>query len=533
MISFQSLWALANQLGLDPAALLTQTGDKVIADLGSKAAIAVGRRVAGSVQVVFSHWAKQSRDSFPEYFRQRLNEINEDQRPAVIEAAFEEWVQAHANEALERSRLLYRLVYLRALVGYCSDLPVVGGTGNRLNLDDVWVPQAFRTVRSNQPRQRHTDELRFDSLSEAIALCATPLVLIGDSGAGKSTQLRKLLLDQARRHLETTEFDQLLAEPLPIYIRAETLAVKRTDLTTAITSAVSEEMALRLPFPVRAQFFDRQQPGAPRSLLTVVDGLDEISPESRDDLIAKIKNHGQTFNIIVASRSALPGFVQIEIQEPVPEQADKLIVKLTRDGQDNERIGSAGLPRNPLVLTLAALLKRQRISSRAALYQEFVIDRLLHSPELQIRERRVGFELLESCATSESHLAENAERLTAELGLLPNDLLGVARGRKAKALLASTGVVRTSSSTSRRLPQARKVWTLTTSGQQQGSLQNVAQQPLQTQLSKRVKSLCKSNSGPMTLLPPLWRLPLRACRAPPSCPEHILQRLRCSRGRLR
>jgi hypothetical protein len=281
-------------------------------------------------------------------------------------------------------------------------------------------------------------------LSEALAALGAPLALVGHSGAGKSTQLRKLVLDQAQGQLETIDFDQLLTEPLPVYIRAETLAQERVDLITAITGVVSKEMALRLPFPVPPQFFDPRQAGAPRSLLTVVDGLDELSPEGQQDLVAKIKSYGETFSIIVASRSALAGsgFAQVEVEEPTPEQADALIAKLTPYRAEHRRIVSAGLPRNPLVLTLAALLDWQKISSRAALYREFVIDRLGRSPEQLIREGQAGFKLLEACAGLQSDLAERAEFLAAELGLLPDGLVGLARGRRAKALLLSTGIVR-------------------------------------------------------------------------------------------
>src|SRR5882724_8583079 len=195
MISIHSLWALADQLGFGPAALLSKIGEKAITDAGGKAAAAVGKRLAGSAHAIMSHWAARISDGFPEYLRDRLVEIDETERPAVIDAYFDEWIQSHTNDALELSRLLFRLIYLRAVVDYCSDLPVVGGTETRLKLDDVWVPQAFRTVRSDSPRQRHADDLKFESLSQAIAACGAPFALIGDSGAGKSTQLRKLVLD--------------------------------------------------------------------------------------------------------------------------------------------------------------------------------------------------------------------------------------------------------------------------------------------------------------------------------------------------
>jgi hypothetical protein len=111
MISIQSLWALANHLGFDPAVLFTKTGEKVVVDAGSKATAVMGRRVAGSVQAILSHWSKRINDSFPAYLRERLDEADEAQRPAIIEAAFAEWIQSHTNDAVELSRLLFRLVY--------------------------------------------------------------------------------------------------------------------------------------------------------------------------------------------------------------------------------------------------------------------------------------------------------------------------------------------------------------------------------------------------------------------------------------
>lgn len=441
MFSIQSLWALANHLGFDPAVLLTKTGEEIVARSGSKAASAAGRCLSGAVQAILSYWARRIREPLPDYLCLKLDEIDEDLRPAVVEEAFAYWLQDHAKDAAELEHQLFRVVYLRALIDYCSDLPIADETGSRLNLNDVWVPQTFHAVRTEQSRQRAIDDQRFESLAAAVAICGTPLVLTGGSGAGKSTQLRKLVLDQARRQIETTKFDHLLTEPLPIYLRAETLARETSDLTTALISAVSQELALRLPFSIPIRFFDLRQPGTPRSLVTIVDGLDEISAEARDELVAKIKNHGKTFNIVVASRSALtcPGFAQVEIEEPTPEQADTLIAKLAQDA-NYVRIGSEGLPRNPLILTLAVLLGRQRITSRATLYREFVLDRLGRTAEPTLHGE-TGLKLLQACASSDSALGERAERVTAELGLLPKGLLGVARRKKAKDLLVSTGIV--------------------------------------------------------------------------------------------
>ena len=88
MTSIQSLWALAYHLGFDPAAFLAKTSETVIVDASSKAAAAVGRRVAQSVQVVLSRWAKRIDDSFPERLWARLRETDEVQRSALAETVF-------------------------------------------------------------------------------------------------------------------------------------------------------------------------------------------------------------------------------------------------------------------------------------------------------------------------------------------------------------------------------------------------------------------------------------------------------------
>jgi hypothetical protein len=62
MISIHSLWALADQVGFGPSALLVKIGEKAITDAGGKAAAAVGQRLAGSAQAVLSHWAARMND---------------------------------------------------------------------------------------------------------------------------------------------------------------------------------------------------------------------------------------------------------------------------------------------------------------------------------------------------------------------------------------------------------------------------------------------------------------------------------------
>lgn len=439
MTSLQSLWALVNQLGLEPTALLSKASENAFLHLGGKATAAAGKRAGGAAKAILSYWSKTVEASFPAYLEDRLVELGAQERPAVVEAAFAEWVASRTTESSELSRLLFRLIYLQALISHCTDLPILAE--NRLNLDDVWVPQSFRHASSESFRKHQGDQRIFSSLGDALSAGSTPLVLLGDSGAGKSTQLRKLVLDVSRRQLEMTDFEGLIAEPLPVYVQAKTLAGEIGDLTTTVSQAISRELDKRLPFPLPERFLDSRQPGAPSSLLLVIDGLDEIASELRDNLVSSISRHGDRLSILLGSRSPLPqqGIAHIEIQEPTSEQSDALMQKLTAE-LDEPRDVWTELPRNPLILTLAALLPNQAIASRATLYREFLIDRMSRNPEAIHGDLPAGLRLLEACALADTGLGANLEYLTADF--LPLQLVGLARSRSAKRLLIATGAIR-------------------------------------------------------------------------------------------
>jgi tetratricopeptide (TPR) repeat protein len=152
-------------------------------------------------------------------------------------------------------------------------------------------------------------------------------------------------------------------------------------------------------------------------------------------------DHGDNFDIVLGSRSPLPqhGIAHVEIEEPTSEQAVALLHKLATESGIS-RDSWAGLPRNPLILTLAALLRRQEITSRATLYREFLIDRMSRNPDTALLTSRAGLELLETCALFGTDLTGEVERLTA--ALLPTQLIGLARIRSAKRLLIATGAIR-------------------------------------------------------------------------------------------
>lgn len=62
-------------------------------------------------------------------------------------------------------------------------------------------------------------------------------MLVGEAGLGKSTQLKKLIVDRAIERLETGGFEHLSAQPLPVYVTADSLLKAKGDLASGLASA--------------------------------------------------------------------------------------------------------------------------------------------------------------------------------------------------------------------------------------------------------------------------------------------------------
>jgi len=101
MTSLQSLWPLLSQLGLEPTALLSKAGEKTALHLGGKAAKAVGKQASGAAKAILSHWSNTVEADFPAFLQDRLRELKAEERPAVIEAAFADWIASRTTEANE------------------------------------------------------------------------------------------------------------------------------------------------------------------------------------------------------------------------------------------------------------------------------------------------------------------------------------------------------------------------------------------------------------------------------------------------
>lgn len=159
MASLHSLWALLVQLGLEPGVLLAKAGEKATLYVGGKAAKLAGKQVSAAANAILAYWNSTVEASFPAYLQSRLTEVDARERPGIIGTAFSDWIASRTAESAELSRLLFRLIYLRALIDHCIELPVLAQS--RLGLDDVWVPQTFRQLLPETLRQRQAGHARF------------------------------------------------------------------------------------------------------------------------------------------------------------------------------------------------------------------------------------------------------------------------------------------------------------------------------------------------------------------------------------
>lgn len=441
MIAPGELLTIVHQLGIDP-------GD-FAADLAKKAATQTGVKLVGASKAVIQHLvARFCRWRKSEAFAAELAASDEQRRTAILASGFENWVEEQSNDAVETAPLLFRLIYLRALEAHCRALRIVRGAGSSLDLMDVWVPQGVRKINlkfHNEERRGLALQKVYESLSDAVTACGTPMVIVGGAGSGKSTQLRKLVADRANDLLGMADFEQFVVEPIPVYVTARDLVAPSRDLATSLADAVASSLTLRLPFPIPNGFFDPRQPGSPKTYLLVVDGFDEIEADAREQLALTLKSLDQGHSIIIGSRPELcsSDFEQFEILELEPEQARKLVEKLTGRKVARDPVHGKGLLRNPLLLTLATLLSYEELTSYAVIYREFVTWCLNKSSRVG---RLIGdagsiFNILEICAADPRAFSDEIGEIAAGFDLLPQHLSEFERRDRVHDLLLATGIV--------------------------------------------------------------------------------------------
>jgi hypothetical protein len=192
MVTFYELADLLRGLGIDihdlPAILAKKAGTKGL------------EKLAGVSKVVVSHVLQRIRNWRD---HNRLEETLADssspaEREAATRASLERWIIERQHDATEATKLLFRVVYLRALRAHCNDLPVVASLGFiPQTLNDIWVQQHYRIG----PAAGRVEIIKVEgrkqaplSLEQAIADSGPRIIVEGPAGSGKSTQLRKFVL---------------------------------------------------------------------------------------------------------------------------------------------------------------------------------------------------------------------------------------------------------------------------------------------------------------------------------------------------
>ena len=326
-------------------------------------------------------------------------------------------------------------------------------------LSDVWIQQDFRIGSTTATIQTAKGESRGQpsySLEQAVASGGNRIIVEGPAGSGKSTQLRKFIVDRITKILNLDDFDHLVEEPVPVYVNASDLFEEKIDLATSLETAVRSSLGLRLPFPIPSGFFDRRQAGAAKHILLVIDGINEIEISKRDHLISVLGLESETARDITVIFGSWPlersngdlwrGFFRVEVSEFDETQATSLVEKLLGKKVAKKFLShQSRLPRSPMLLTLAALLQsEQTILSRATLYREFILASLKKRSQVGLLpENPVGMlRLLSSCADQDMIIdVDVIADLACDQNLISSDVLGLARRQSTESLLIATGVI--------------------------------------------------------------------------------------------
>jgi tetratricopeptide (TPR) repeat protein len=451
MVTAQEILTFLRSLGIDSGVLGGFLASKA-GDIVYEKTLGAGRAAVTSLVKKFRAW--RDHDAL---LIELNNSKSDEEREALVRRHLEAWIHANATDAAEAAYQLYRILYLRALRAYCSKIAMVSDLGTEpLSIEKVWVPQTFQLQPSGSSASGEIKRLQHDDLGEAIRSTGSLLLLEGGAGSGKSTQLRKLVLDHTSRLLAFEEIDEILASPLPVYASASDLLKEKTNLSTSLHAAIGNSLGLYLPFPMPSDFFDQRNGARPKSLILLVDGLDEVDALQRDYLINALRHAAEEapadYTVVLASRPldhrqmpSLETFARLKLAELSELQASKLVTKLLNK---EDAVGILAqrphLMRNPMLLTLASLLQvDQSVSSKAVLYQEFLASLL--------KRRRAVNQLFGDSGAINSLLsfaAEHTEPIqvgdlmptASELRLVPNSGSDLARRVALERLLEATGL---------------------------------------------------------------------------------------------
>jgi hypothetical protein len=464
MIGVSELVALLRGFGIDPETLLI---DEVAHGLARKSVNQITARIGGASMEFVRSLAKRWRqwERHKELIQQLETATDRAKREGILREHLALWLKENKQDADEIAAVLYRSFFLVALRSHCETLPYVGALDLPLDLTDVFVPQTLRLDRSRGPdgKRRPSTDAAFTDLWSAVQAGSGRVLITGNAGSGKSTQLRQLVIERANAILTANTVEAFLDAPLPIYVSAADLAKEQVDLASALAASIARDLGIKLPFPMPTDFFDLRKPGAPSSLLLAIDAVDELEPLSRVAFVKTLsrayEDIGSELIIIAASRpidrhqrERWSGFTEIRIFELDQAQTVGLAAKLIRDkgaaraftGRYLE--GKPDLPRNPLLLTLAALSHESGTAlSGASLYHEFVwfhltkrqkAGLLAHDPKAVAAALRVfAGELMRKDAY------EAALAFASQAGLIPEHATGAERVARFEEALLSSGIV--------------------------------------------------------------------------------------------
>ncbi len=130
------------------------------------------------------------------------------------------------------------------------------------------------------------------SIIQAYELAQRELLILGEPGAGKSTQL----LELAHHLVEQAERD--VTQPLPVLLPLSSWATKRPPLHEWLVEQVT--LLYHVPKGLSQQWLQGEQ------LLPLLDGLDEVEVSQRAACIAKINtyHHEHLQSLVVCSRTS-------------------------------------------------------------------------------------------------------------------------------------------------------------------------------------------------------------------------------------
>jgi len=455
-----TVFRLISFLGLSPDHFVADTvkwaGAKALSVAGDAAVGGLGSLVKG----LSSRLRSASRDKG---LREALAKVpDQAERQRLLAEHVHAWLSRNPDEAAYMEAVLLRVVYLRALEAACLDLPGVGLIDGVGEFSDVVVPQRVRlaagqTAQDGEPQRRRSADLLPVHADIASALDATGgrrVLLVGEAGAGKSMQLRKFVLDRVRAALVFETRAQFLEGTLPVFVSAKDLAARDgapaagADMASMLVQAINRSLGLKLPFPVPAHFLDPRHAVAPRSVLVVVDDLDEVGPDERNRLAGDLSRQEAaalafmigTRPLSGAERLRWDGYQEWEVLGLDEAQTAQLVRNLSGRPQALPAALAPGVRRNPLLATLAVVTdKLQASPSIATLYQEFVYHMLRKARA----QARLGLEADRAVALLGAYAEgrQAARGHAAAGGLFSSDDAGLMRERRLDDLLLATGLV--------------------------------------------------------------------------------------------